>query len=98
MAKSYRFSSPLYLEWFDDEALLLVADRDLLLTVNRAAGELFEALAEAFAGRPLTLADGIAWLGENYDLATAACRVEARALLAFALKHRLVAPDAVGES
>ena len=97
MNKAYRLSPSLYLEWFDDEALLLVADSDLLLTINRGAGELFEALAEAFSGRTFTLPDAVVWLGRNYELAAAACRTQARNLLAFALKHRLVAPVPAGE-
>lgn len=95
--KRYRLSPALYLEWFDDDALLLVGERDLLLTLNRPGGELFEVAAEALAGRPFTLADGISRLGEHYDLTAPACRAQARMLLAFALRHRLVSPVPGGE-
>ncbi len=88
--KRYRFSSALYLEWFDDEALLLVGERDLLLTVNRAGGDLFDALAAAFADRAFTLADGANWFGEQYELGAAACLEQARKVLAFARKYQLV--------
>jgi len=94
--KSYRFASALYLEWFADEALLLVAKRDLLLTMNRAGGILFEELAAVFAGRSFTVAEGEDWLGDHYELATTSCRKQARSLLAFALKHHLVEPVWLG--
>ena len=94
--KSYRFVSDLYLEWFDDDALLLVAGHDLLLTLNRAGGALFGELTAAFGRRSFTLAEGEGWLGDHYDLTVATCRKQARGLLAFSLKHHLVEPVAVG--
>ena len=95
--KTYRLATELYLEWFDDEALLLVAECDLLLTLNRAGGVLFEALSATFFGRFFTLQDGSDWLGENYELTAAACRKQARSLLAFALKYHLAEVARAGE-
>lgn len=90
--KQYHLVSSLHLEWFDDEALLLVADQHLLLTVNAAAATLFESLSAFFAGRTFTLAEGVEWLDRHYELTAEACRQQARGLLAFALKYHLAVP------
>jgi hypothetical protein len=92
--RHYRFAPALYLEWFDDEALLLVAGRERLLTLNRAAGTLFERLGADFADRTLTLQDGIGWLDAHYQLDVETCRDQARRLLAVALRQQLLLPAA----
>ena len=86
----FRLSPLVCLERFDADALLLVADRDRLLTVNAAAADLYTEAAQAFGNRQFSLEEGVGWLADHYDLSAQQCRVKARELLAFGLKQGLV--------
>ena len=86
----YAFATGVYLERFDDEALLLVADRDRLLTVNAAAADLFALAIQAFGSRPFSPGEAGDWLAGQYALAARDCRAKARELLAFGLRHGLI--------
>jgi hypothetical protein len=88
--EQYALATGLYLERFDGEALLLVADRHRLLTVNAAAADLFALAAQSFGSRPFSLQQGCDWLAGEYALDVQACRAKARELLAFGLKHGLL--------
>jgi hypothetical protein len=88
--RRYLLSPSVYLERFDAEALLLVADWNRLLTINPGAADLFELSSAEFRARDFTSADLTAWLCRHYDLPVAECRSKSRELLAFALKHHIV--------
>ena len=89
-ARSYRIAPQLYLEHFGDEALLLVAEYDRLLTINTAAVELFDQAMSDFAARPVTVSGLASWLARNYDLPVKDCHRKSRELLAFALRNHLL--------
>ena len=88
--RCYRFAPRLYLEHFGNEALLLVGDRDRLLTINTAAAQLLDLATSCFAVRPVTVAGLTSWLAGNFDLPVIDCHRISRELLAFALRNRLL--------
>jgi hypothetical protein len=88
--RDYHLATGLYLERFDDAALVLVCERNLLLTVDAAAAELFTEVSRSFGSCSFTLEQGIDWLAGGYDLDAQQCRIKARELLAFALRNGLV--------
>ena len=42
----YQISPHIYLEYFEEDAVLLVADQDFMVTVNHAGAQLFEQAQE----------------------------------------------------
>ena len=92
----FRLSPRAYLERFEAEALLLVADRNRLLTVNVAAAELLTEASRTFGVSPFTVQQGGDWLAGVYQLDARDCRAKVRELLAFALRQGLVCRDGAG--
>ena len=86
----YVFADGLCLERFDGEALLLVAARHRLLTINAAAADLFDLAVQCFGSRPFSLQQGCDWLAGEYALDAQACRVKVRELLTFGLRYGLL--------
>ena len=86
----YAFADGLCLERFDGEALLLVAERHRLLTINAAAADLFDLAVQCFGSRPFSLQQGCDWLAGEYALDAQACRVKVRELLTFGLRYGLL--------
>ena len=87
---SYRFSPDLAIERFADEAILFVAARDELITINQAAADLFEAAVAAFADRSFGLLEAMVWFASTYDLAAGEVDLKLRPLLVFAVRHGIV--------
>lgn len=87
---SYRFSLDLAIERFADEAILFVAARDELITINQAAADLFEAAVAAFAGRSFGLSEAMVWFASTYDMAAGEVDLKLRPLLVFAVRHGIV--------
>ena len=85
----FRLLPRVYLERFDSDSLLLIADRDCLLTVNSAAADLYVEAVREFGSNRFSLQEVVDRLSAHYDLNTQQCRVKARELLAFALRHGL---------
>jgi hypothetical protein len=79
---AYQFSRELVIEPFEDEALLLVAEQDRFLTVNRAALDLIELMRGAFGERAFSVPELAALLEAHYDLSSERCTVESAAILA----------------
>jgi len=88
--RHYRLSPDVYLERFDEDAILFVADRARMVTVNRAAAELYEAACTALSDRPFTPAEGAELLLRSYDLAAEDALRQVQAMLAFGLRQRIV--------
>lgn len=86
----YHFSPDVYVERFDDDAILFLADRDLMLTVNLAAGELYEAARSALGKRPFNRRECTEFLIDNYELSSAEADRQTRSLLSFGLRHRIL--------
>ena len=86
----YQLSPHVYIESFDEDAVLLVADRDVMITVNHAAAELFKQ-AKAMAGNSLfNRSDCVSFLLDNYELSNLDAEKKMRSILGFGLKRRLV--------
>ena len=88
--KHYRLSPNVHIELFDKEAILFVADRDLMVTVNQAGAELFEVAKGALKDLPFTRYECRDFLLENYDLTAEEAEEEAVSLLSFGLRNRIV--------
>ena len=87
---SYSFSPGLAIERFDDEAILFVADRDALITVNRGGADLFEVAYNAFVDRSFGREDAVAWFEDTFDLPAEEVTPKLVPLLAFAVRHGIV--------
>lgn len=90
MISAFRLSPRIYLERFDDGALLLVADRNRLLCVNDAAADLFDEISRTFASKSFTVEQGYDWLASQYELHPGECLARTRGLLAFGLRQGLI--------
>ena len=88
--KHYRLSPNVHVELFDEEAIFFVADRDVMVTVNQAAAELYEAAQHSLKHQPFTRSECRDFLLENYDLSAEEAEEEALSLLSFGLRNRVV--------
>lgn len=88
--RHYRLSPHVYVETFTDEAVLFIAGRAKLITVNRAAAELYQLFHDSCCDRAFSRDECRRFLTENYDLATTEAEAEADRLLGFALKQRII--------
>ena len=86
----YRLSPDLVIEYFGEEAIILLAEPDILITVNSASARLLEFIREYFAERELSLDELVLFLRERYDITDAAACNEAQSLLTFALRQGMV--------
>ena len=87
---SYQFSSDLAIERFAEEAILFIAERDALITVNCGGADLFEAAVMAFADRSFGREEATAWFVNTFDLPTEDMQLKVLPLLAFAVRHGIV--------
>ena len=78
----YQFSPHLVAERFDDEALVLVAEQDRFLTINRAALDLMELMRSAFGERGFSVQELAALLDGHYELSLEQSSQEAQAVVA----------------
>jgi len=85
----YRFSPHIYLEPFTEAALLLVADRGLMMKIDQTAADLFEQLLAAIGETPFSRSDVVDFLLARYDMSRPEAERRMRSLLGFGLKHRL---------
>ena len=88
--KHYRLSPNVHIELFEEEAILFVADEDVMVTVNEAGAELFEAAHGALKNLPFTRSECRDFLLDNYDLSMEEAEHEAVSLLSFGLRNRIV--------
>jgi len=86
----YCLSEKLSLECFGDEAILLVADWDRLLTLDRIAAQLFVLLQAKLGTEPFDRTDVSMLLSEHYDLGASDVDAEVVKLLAFGLRQGIV--------
>jgi hypothetical protein len=87
----YQFSPHIYIETFDEESVLLVADRDFMVTVNSAGEELFKSAKASLGNSFFSRSDCIDFLLDQYDLAPHEAEKQMRSLLGFGLKQYLLA-------
>lgn len=86
----YQLSSHVYLESFDEDAVLLIADHDVMVTVNHAAAQLFMQAQESVGNSVFTRSDCVSFLLDHYELTKLAAEQKMRSLLGFGLKQCLV--------
>ena len=86
----YQLSPNVYLEAFKKEAVLLVADRDVMITVNHAAAQLFECARESIGANEFGRSDCVRFLSENYDVSVCEAEAQMRSILAFGLRQHMV--------
>lgn len=86
----YQLSPNVYLEHFQEDAVLLIADRDVMVTVNHAAAQLYESARESVGGDHFERSDCVCFLLKNYKLSDCEAEEQMRSLLGFGLKHRMV--------
>jgi hypothetical protein len=86
----YLLSPHVYLEPFDEDVVMLVADRDELITVNQAAAQVFTLARESVGDGAFSRIDCINFLLEHYELTRPDAERQMRALIGFAMNHGLV--------
>ena len=64
----YRIAPDLALESFGDKALLLLAQHDIFITVNKSAADLLILMMDTFGTRPFQAAEFVGILEAHYDL------------------------------
>ncbi len=69
---------------------MLIANRDVMVTVNHAAAALFEQASLLPEGRFFNRSDCLNFLLQNFDLNRADAERQTRSILGFALRHGLV--------
>jgi hypothetical protein len=87
-----RLAPDAFLESFGPSAVILLAERDRWLVVNRAAAELFAEIRRAFDGAPFTPAELASLLRAAYRLGPAEASGKARALFDDWSRRGILAP------
>lgn len=85
----YQLSPHVFVETFADDAVLLIADRDVMVRVNHAAAQLYEQARGALGDESFSRADCVALLLETFDLSRPDAERQVRSLLGFALRQAL---------
>ena len=88
----YTLSPELAIEDFGDEALLFLPEGDLIINVNKSAALIMEQCKNTFDEQPFSMDQVIELLQKLYDLTDREARSEGRALLSFALRHKIARP------
>ena len=86
----YQISPHIYLESFAEDAVLLIADQDFMITVNHAGAHLFKLAQEAIGNGPFSRADCVKFLLDNYELTTFEAEKKMRSILGFGLVHDVI--------
>jgi hypothetical protein len=88
---AYRLSPDVVLEWFGDEALILLADRDVFIRVNRPAGDLLTLMQNAFGGRAFSPRELAELFASHFDLSEDDAAAKSGQLLESWSVHGIVA-------
>jgi hypothetical protein len=86
----YQLSPHVFLEVFDDDAVLLIADRDVMVSVNHAAAQLFECASSVVGRKTFSREDCVDFLLGNFSLGRAEAEAKARSVLGFSLRRGIV--------
>ena len=86
----YQISPHVYLESFVEDAVLLIADQDFMITVNHAGAHLFKQVQEAIGNGPFSRADCVNFLLDNYELTTLEAEKKMRSIIGFGLMYDVV--------
>lgn len=91
----YQLSPHVCMELFDEDAVLLVADRDVMVTVNHAAAQLFKMGRETVGDGLFSRSDCVTFLLNHFELTKLDAEKKMRSMLSFGLKQCLVLKRAV---
>lgn len=86
----YQLSPHVVIEFFDADAVMLVADRDVIVTVNQMAAQIFQRAREMLGYETFSRSACVDFLLENYQLSGQEAAGQMRSLLGFGLKQGLV--------
>lgn len=86
----YQLSPHVCLELFEEDAVLLVADQDVMVTVNHAAAQLFEQGQKVVGNKVFSRTDCVEFLLEHYELTHLDAEKAMRSLIGFSLRQCLV--------
>lgn len=86
----YQLSPHVYLESFDEDAVLLIADHDYMITVNHAGAQLFEQAQEAVGDGLFSRSDCVNFLLKHYELTTIEAEGKMRSIIGFGLRQYVV--------
>ena len=86
----YQLSPHVLIEFFDDDAVMLVADRDVIVTVNQMAAQIFQHARERVGNETFNRTACVDFLLENYQLSVQDAAAQMRALLGFGLRQGLI--------
>ena len=86
----YQLSPHVYLESFDEDAVLLIADHDYMITVNHAGSQLFEQAQEAVGDGLFSRSDCVKFLLDQYDLTNLDAEKKMRSIIGFGLRQYMI--------
>lgn len=86
----YQLSPHVYLESFDEDAVLLIADHDYMITVNHAGARLFEQAQEVVGDGLFSRSDCVNFLLERYELTAIEAEKKMRSIIGFGLRQYVV--------
>lgn len=86
----YQLSPHVFLEVFTDDAVMLVADRHIMVKINHAAAQLYGLASDVTKDKLFTRDDILNFLLDNYDISRNEAESQLRSLLGFGLRHGVV--------
>lgn len=86
----YQLSPHVLIEFFDEDAVMLVADRDVIITVNQMAAQIFQHARERVGNETFNRTACVDFLLENYQLSGQDAAGQMRSLLGFGLRQGLI--------
>jgi hypothetical protein len=86
----YQLSPHVFIEFFDEDAVMLVADRDVIITVNQMAAQIFQHAREMVGNETFNRSACVDFLLENYQLSGQEAAGQMRSMLGFGLRQGLI--------
>jgi hypothetical protein len=88
--QQYQLSPHVFLELFPDDAVMLVADRNIMVKINHAAARIYQLASSAANDRTFTRNDLLDFLMDNFDVSKTEAELQLRSLLCFGLRYGVV--------
>lgn len=88
--RNYRLSPNVYIETFAEDAVLLIADYDYMITLNHAGAQLFEKAREAIGDASFSRADCVSFLLDHYELTSFEAEQKMRSIIGFGLTQHMI--------
>mgnify|MGYP001827086001 CR=1 FL=1 len=87
---AYRIAPRVYVEMFEEDAVLLVADQDVMVTVDHSAVHLFNLALEAFGSRVFSRSECVDLLLQHFEMTVSEAQKKVSTLIAFGVMFDLV--------